>query len=114
MSADGTKQIGIIRNATKEEMKNGKYKFTHVIEGIEGSAEELEQNADLSQAADLMVNGNALVKGTDYEDVVKVSKTKDGKTGTITYKAKTGSSYTGNRVIRFMYYKYVQPVEQSE
>lgn len=100
MSKDGTKQIGTIRNATKAEIKEGNNKFTYIIEG---TAAELEQDADLSQTAFLMVNGNKLVKGTDYEDVVKVSKTKNGKIGTITYKAKAGSPYTGTRVIKFKY-----------
>ena len=106
MSADGTKQIGIIRTATKQEMKEGRNKFTHIIEGSE---DELEQNANLTQAASLMANGSELVKGTDYEDAVKVTRTKDQNIGSITYKAKKGSAFTGTHIVKF---KYVQKNDQ--
>ena len=60
-----------------------------------------EKNADISGAAFLMANGHKIDKN-DY--TVTVSKTRDGKIGTITYKAsKNSKSFSGSRKIKFQY-----------
>jgi hypothetical protein len=100
MSHDGTKEIGAMRGATAEE-KSGKNKFNYVIQSNDGSVTVLEKNADISGAAFLMANGHKIDKN-DY--TVTVSKTKDGKIGTITYKAsKNSKSFSGSRKIKFQY-----------
>lgn len=74
----------------------GKRKFSYVIEGNAG----ILKNADISGAAGLMVGGNKI--DPKYY-TVKVSKTKRGKTGSITFRAEKGAPYKGSRTIRFLY-----------
>ncbi|MCR4750187.1 MAG: hypothetical protein K5877_10410 [Lachnospiraceae bacterium] len=92
--------IATMRAATKDEIKSGKRKFTFVIEG---SADTLVKNADVSAA--LVVK--AFGKDVDPKDyVVTVANTKNGKTGKITIKPVKGSkTYSGSKSITFMYVK---------
>ena len=99
--ADASKVIGYLRNRTKDESG----KFTCVIEGEE---ETLVKNADVSKAAGLWINGTR-IDPSEYD--ISVSKTKDGKTGSITYKAKSSSaSFSGKKTVKFMYKKKPAPV----
>ena len=99
--ADASKVIGYLRNRTKDESG----KFTCVIEGEE---ETLVKNADVSKAAGLRRNGTR-IDPSEYD--ISVSKTKDGKTGSITYKAKSSSaSFSGRKTVKFMYKKKPAPV----
>ena len=91
------KEIATIRSATKDELNTGKRKYTYVIEGSE---DFLPKDADISLGASIKAFGNDL-SSADY--TVTVSKTRDGKIGSITFKAKKGSPYTGKKTIKFMY-----------
>ena len=97
------KAIATMRAATKDEIKSGKRKFTFVIEG---SADTLVKNADVSAA--LVVK--AFGKDVDPKDyVVTVANTKNGKTGKITIKPVKGSkTYSGSKSITFMYVKDIK------
>ena len=96
-SPDKTKTVGILRAAVNDEKEAGKNKFTHIIVG---EAAELDKNVDVSSAAGLRANG-ARISDTYY--TVTVSKTKNGKIGSITYKATKDAPYSGSRTIRFRY-----------
>ncbi|MBQ4481707.1 MAG: hypothetical protein II966_00590, partial [Lachnospiraceae bacterium] len=104
LDSEGGRQIGTIKAAPKSEWK----KYTHEIEGYE---EELVKDAYLEEGAYLIgPDGKRIERvtkvdgGKDIENyTVTVSKTKSGKIGSITYKAKAGSPYTGSRTIKFLY-----------
>ena len=97
-------RIGIIKAAPKSEWKN----YTHIIEG---DSRELIKDAYIGEGAYLVgADGNKIDPGM-Y--TVTVSKTRDGKTGFITYKAKAGTPYTGKRSIKFMYL-YVKTEENFD
>ena len=98
-SADGTKTIATLRSATKEEAKNNK-KYSFVIEGSEDS---LEKNAILTDALTLKTSDLELKPDTDY--TTTVSKTANGKIGSITIKAVKNGICTGSRTIKFLYTK---------
>lgn len=96
-SADKSKDIAYIRNATRDELAAGKKKYTLVITG---EAAELGANADISAAAYLTAGGKK-IDAKDY--TVTVSKTKANGIGTITFKPVKGSSFTGSRSVKFLY-----------
>ncbi len=98
-SADGTKAIATLRSVTKEEAKNNK-KYSFVIEGSEDS---LEKNAILTDALTLKTSDLELKPDTDYSTTV--SKTANGKIGSITIKAVKNGICTGSRTIKFLYTK---------
>ena len=98
-SADGTKTIATLRSVTKEEAKNNK-KYSFVIEGSEDS---LEKNAILTDALTLKTSDLELKPDTDY--TTTVSKTANGKIGSITIKAVKNGICTGSRTIKFLYTK---------
>ena len=95
---EGKEKIGIMRAATKDELNTGKRKYTYVIEGVSGNF--LPKNAVISSA------GSIKAYGVDLDPAlydITVSKTNDGKNGTITYKAKNSTSFTGKKTIKFRY-----------
>ena len=96
-TADGMTAIGTMRNANKTETASKKYTFV-----IEGEGEYLVKNASLAEAVSIKVNGT---KVDPKLYVIAVSKTANGKIGTIIVSPAKGSPYSGKRTIKFMYLK---------
>ncbi len=94
---EGKTVIGTIRAATKDELNTGKRKYTYVIEG---AGESLSKNAVISSGTSIKAYG---VELDPKLYTVSVTKTKDGKIGTITYKAKRGTDFSGTKKIKFKY-----------
>ena len=99
-SPDGTKEIGTIRRASKDELANAKKKYAFVITGEE---EALVKNAVITDAILVKTLETELAAGKDY--TVSVSAAKKDKLGTITIKAVRDGICTGSKAIKFLYTK---------
>lgn len=99
-SPDGTKEIGTIRRASKDELAKGKKKYAFVITGEDDA---LVKNAVITDAIVVKTLERELAAGEDY--TVSVSAAKKDKIGTITLKAVKNGICTGSKKINFLYTK---------